>query len=315
MPFDFFSHSSSRKCVHLSQPHHHPFASNNKPPLFLNHPHSFSANVHHRYLHRKLLKQSFASLLLCPFHHDRSSSNVSQLRQRVHVSNLLLFHPKIPSISLFSNAGDIIIERWVPYGAASKRKTIVQRAAGAKEYAKPRNVIIQYEAAQVRVVRQFQRLGVTQENPQAYLQRYGAQLLEASTLVQQARAAGVVEDIVRKRIDYLLNLLNHSSLVDVFSRPQLVAQVLAHLRPHSAKKLHSVVLCCWCRRSSIRWSQWRRLRRCLVIILKQLRRLTSWWSRYVVSIDTFSFDLNVSLSLSASRWLRRCWIRRWLRWR
>ncbi|CAF4731950.1 unnamed protein product, partial [Rotaria socialis] len=90
---------------------------------------------------------------------------------------------------------DIIIERWVPYGAQSKRRTIVQRAAAAAQYAAPRNVIIQYEAVQVRVVRQFQRLGVVQANPQAYLQQYGAQLLDASTLVQRARSAGVVEDI------------------------------------------------------------------------------------------------------------------------
>jgi len=90
---------------------------------------------------------------------------------------------------------DIIIERWIPYGAAAKRQTKVIRAEVAKGYAKPRNVIIQYEPIQVRVVRQFQRLGVTQENPQAYLQRYGAQLLEAQILLQQARAAGVIEDI------------------------------------------------------------------------------------------------------------------------
>jgi len=90
---------------------------------------------------------------------------------------------------------DIIIERWVPYGAAAKRKTIVQRAAAAKGYTAPRNVIIQYEPVQVRVVRQFQRLGVTQENPTVYLQRWGVQLLDAQTLVQQARTAGVVEDI------------------------------------------------------------------------------------------------------------------------
>jgi len=90
---------------------------------------------------------------------------------------------------------DIIIERWVPYGAAAKRRTIVQRAAAAQQYAAPRNVIIQYEAAQVRVSRQFQKLGVTPENPQAYVQRYGAQLLDSVTLVQQARAAGVFEDI------------------------------------------------------------------------------------------------------------------------
>lgn len=91
---------------------------------------------------------------------------------------------------------DIIIERWVPYGAAQKRRTIVQRAAAAQQYQAPRNVIVQYEAAQVRIVRQFQKLGVQSENPQAYVQRYGAQLIDSVTLVQQARAAGVTEDIV-----------------------------------------------------------------------------------------------------------------------
>ena len=82
----------------------------------------------------------------------------------------------------------------------SKRKTIVQRAAAAAQYARPRNVIIQYEPVQVRIVRQFQKLGVVQFNPQLYVQQYGASLLEATTLVQQARAAGVVEDIVRINI-------------------------------------------------------------------------------------------------------------------
>jgi hypothetical protein len=76
-----------------------------------------------------------------------------------------------------------------------KRRTIVQRAAAAHQYARPRNVIIQYEPVQVRVVRQFQRLGVTQENPQAYISRYGTSLFDAQTLLQQARAAGVIEDI------------------------------------------------------------------------------------------------------------------------
>jgi len=90
---------------------------------------------------------------------------------------------------------DIIIERWVPYGAAAKRRTIVQRAAAAQQYASPRNVIVQYETAQVRIARQFQKLGVQAENPASYVQRYGAQLLDSVTLVQQARAAGVVEDI------------------------------------------------------------------------------------------------------------------------
>ena len=87
---DFFSHSSSRKCVHLSHRHHPHSASNNKLLPFLNHPHSFSVNVHHSHLHHKLLKQSFASLPLWPCHRDRSSLNAFHLRQRVHVSTFSL---------------------------------------------------------------------------------------------------------------------------------------------------------------------------------------------------------------------------------
>jgi hypothetical protein len=54
-------------------------------------------------------------------------------------------------------------------------------------------------------------LGVTQENPQAYLQQYGAQLLDSATLLQQARAAGVVEDIVNKIIYF-----NYHFFFDLF---------------------------------------------------------------------------------------------------
>ncbi|CAF1153121.1 unnamed protein product [Rotaria sp. Silwood1] len=90
---------------------------------------------------------------------------------------------------------DIIIERWIPYGPQAKRRVIVQRAPAAREYPRPRNVIIVYDAVQARVVRQFQRLGVVQESPHAYVARYGGSLLDATTLLQHARAAGVVEDI------------------------------------------------------------------------------------------------------------------------
>jgi len=90
---------------------------------------------------------------------------------------------------------DIHIERWVPYGPQQRRRTVVQRAAAAQAYAAPRNVVIQYEQAPARIVRQFHRLGVVATNPAVYVQTYGAHLLDGATLVSQARAAGVVEDI------------------------------------------------------------------------------------------------------------------------
>jgi hypothetical protein len=43
-------------------------------------------------------------------------------------------------------------------------------------------------------------LGVFREDPQAYVARYEAELLDGQTLVQQARAAGVFEDIVNINI-------------------------------------------------------------------------------------------------------------------
>ncbi len=144
-----------------------------------------------------LLKLLFVVWQLYLFHHDRSSSNVYHLSHLVLVRSKLFLFSYITFTILIFSTGDIIIERWVPYGAQAKRRTIVQRAAAAQQYPSPRNVIIQYEPAQVRIIRQFQRLGVTPANPQAYVQQYGAQLLDAATLVQQARTAGVVEDIVR----------------------------------------------------------------------------------------------------------------------
>ncbi|CAF1117820.1 unnamed protein product, partial [Didymodactylos carnosus] len=90
---------------------------------------------------------------------------------------------------------DIIIERWLPYQLSQKRKVLVERAPAIKEYPKPKNVIITYEPVQARIVRQFQKLGITREDPNAYISRYGAQLRDAITLETEARKAGVIEDI------------------------------------------------------------------------------------------------------------------------
>ncbi|CAM4766386.1 unnamed protein product [Rotaria magnacalcarata] len=90
---------------------------------------------------------------------------------------------------------DIVIERWLPYGAQSERRTIVQPAPPPIEYPKPSYTIVAYDNVQIRIVRKLEKLGVTQENPEAYVARYGNSLLDSATLVQEARNAGVVEDI------------------------------------------------------------------------------------------------------------------------
>ncbi|CAF4402168.1 unnamed protein product, partial [Rotaria sordida] len=90
---------------------------------------------------------------------------------------------------------DIFIERWLPFGPRAPRRTLVQRAAHPAPYPAPKNVIIQYEQNPARVIRQVNRLGVTQANPSAYVQTYGASLLDSASLVSTARSAGVLEDI------------------------------------------------------------------------------------------------------------------------
>ena len=91
---------------------------------------------------------------------------------------------------------DIIIERWLPYQTMeSAGPPQIIPAPPAIEYPAPTHTVILYDAAESRVVRKLEKLGVTREDPQAYIARYGATLLDRETLLHQARNAGVVEDI------------------------------------------------------------------------------------------------------------------------
>lgn len=96
----------------------------------------------------------------------------------------------------FCFSGDIIIERWLPYGPRPERRTIVEEASAAITYPEPRNKVIIYEGVEARVVREFKKDGVTRENPSDYVARYGDSLLDSATLTQMARNAGVFEDLV-----------------------------------------------------------------------------------------------------------------------
>jgi len=97
----------------------------------------------------------------------------------------------------FCYLGDIIIERWIPYGPQPERRTIVESATTATTYAEPRNQIIIYEGADARITRHFEKYEVVQEDPAAYEARYGTSLLDSATLVQRARSMGVHEDLVK----------------------------------------------------------------------------------------------------------------------
>ncbi|CAF3220853.1 unnamed protein product [Rotaria sp. Silwood2] len=97
--------------------------------------------------------------------------------------------------SLPERPRDIIIERWIPYGPPPPRRIIVEPASPAIQYPQPLNTIIIYSAPEILQVQKLEKLGVSQEDPATYVALYGSSLLDPAILAQQARNAGVIEDI------------------------------------------------------------------------------------------------------------------------
>ncbi|UJR36575.1 hypothetical protein I4U23_029294 [Adineta vaga] len=96
---------------------------------------------------------------------------------------------------------DVIIERWIPYEASmQKRKVVVQRAEEVKPYPAPKNIIIEYEKVEARVIRQVERLGISSENPENYSARYGNTLLDTDELLAQIKQLGIIEDLSIPRL-------------------------------------------------------------------------------------------------------------------
>ncbi|CAF5193954.1 unnamed protein product, partial [Rotaria magnacalcarata] len=95
----------------------------------------------------------------------------------------------------FCYLGDIIIERWLPYGPFPERRTITQPAPPPVKYPSPTHTVIIHDKGPVVVVDKFQCLGVSQEDPDAYIARYGSSLLDSRTLVEEVCRAGVTANI------------------------------------------------------------------------------------------------------------------------
>ncbi len=69
----------------------------------------------------------------------------------------------------------IIVERWLPY-KQQKRRVIYQKAPPVQPPAPQKNLIIQWEGTQARVVKEFRNLGIVKADPTTYVQQYGPQL-------------------------------------------------------------------------------------------------------------------------------------------
>lgn len=69
----------------------------------------------------------------------------------------------------------IIVERWLPY-KQQKRRVVYQKAPPVQAPAPQKNLIIQWEGTQARVVKEFRNLGIIKADPNTYVQQYGTQL-------------------------------------------------------------------------------------------------------------------------------------------
>lgn len=81
-----------------------------------------------------------------------------------------------------SKPQSVIIERWLPYSQV-KRRVIFQRSNEREPIVvKPRNVIVQWEAPQVIIKKDFKYLGIIRANPVEYVKRYGPMLKSTKEL-------------------------------------------------------------------------------------------------------------------------------------
>ena len=83
-----------------------------------------------------------------------------------------------------SKPQSVIIERWLPFNEV-KRRVIFNRCNNPDPVAlTPRNVIVQWEAPEVNIRKEFKYLGIVRANPVEYVQRYGQSLTVSNDLPQ-----------------------------------------------------------------------------------------------------------------------------------
>jgi hypothetical protein len=83
-----------------------------------------------------------------------------------------------------SKPQSVLIERWLPYNQV-KRRVIFQKASERDPVVvKPRNVIVQWEAPQCQIKKEYKYLGVIKANPTEYIQRYGSTLKRLGDMPQ-----------------------------------------------------------------------------------------------------------------------------------
>ena len=81
---------------------------------------------------------------------------------------------------------DLIIERWLGYARRTRNVNFHPAAPLAAQATVEKNVLIEWEAADVDVRTEFKFLGVSQADPSSYVAQHGATLVDASRLPREA---------------------------------------------------------------------------------------------------------------------------------
>ena len=80
----------------------------------------------------------------------------------------------------------VLIERWLPYDEV-KRKVIFERAPADPVVPNPSNVIVEWDAPNVNIKREFRYLGVIKADPNEYTKYFGATLKQPKDLPEFVR--------------------------------------------------------------------------------------------------------------------------------
>ena len=89
----------------------------------------------------------------------------------------------------------VLLEKWLPL-KSQKRRVVYQRAEKDCVLPNPRNLVIQWEAPEVEVQREFKNLGTQLADPEEYSRRFGTDLLRHEDFRKAASNLGAPEDVL-----------------------------------------------------------------------------------------------------------------------
>lgn len=89
----------------------------------------------------------------------------------------------------------IFIEKWLPF-KQQKRRVVYQPAEPECVLPSPRNMIIQWDAPEIEVTREYKNLGTSQAQPDEYIRKYGNELIKHEEFISTARKLGAPESVL-----------------------------------------------------------------------------------------------------------------------